>query len=138
MKTRVIVSAVIEKDQDLLFGKKKKDVGPYPNTWHLIGGGVDDEESLTDAIQREILEEAGIEVEIIKSLGFDEDFEPNKHGEMTHYIFLVYLARYVSGEIRADDDIEELKWIPKEELTKIKLNKPSIKLFQAMGYLNIP
>ncbi len=54
MKTRVIVSAVIEKDQDLLFGKKKKDIGPYPNTWHLIGGGVNEGESLTDAIKREI------------------------------------------------------------------------------------
>jgi len=135
MKTRVIVSAVIEKNRDLLFGKKKKDVGPYPNTWHLIGGGIDDGESLIDAIKREILEEAGIEVEIIKSFGFDEDFEPNKHGEMTHYIFLVYLAKYVSGEIRADDDIEKLEWIPREKLSQIKLNKPSMKLFQKMGYL---
>lgn len=135
MKTRVIVSAVIEKDQDLLFGKKKKDIGPYPNTWHLIGGGVNEGESLTDAIKREIWEEAGIEVEIVKSLGFDEDFEPNKHGEVTHYIFLVYLAKYISGNMRSDDDIELLEWIPKEKLSQIKLNKPSMKLFQKIGYL---
>ncbi|KKR48418.1 MAG: hypothetical protein UT86_C0005G0002 [Candidatus Magasanikbacteria bacterium GW2011_GWC2_40_17] len=135
MKTRVIVSAVIEKDRDLLFGRKKINVGPYPNTWHLIGGGVDDGESLVDAIKREIKEEAGIEVEISRSLGFDEDYEPNKHGEITHYIFLVFLAKYVSGEIKADDDIEKLEWISKDKLAKIELNKPSIKLFKQMGYL---
>jgi len=135
MKTRVIVSAVIEKNRDLLFGKKKADVGPYPNTWHLIGGGVDDGESLSDAIKREIKEEAGIEVTISRSLGFDEDYEPNKHGEITHYIFLVFLAEYVSGEVKADDDIVKLEWISREKLAEIELNKPSIKLFKKMGYL---
>lgn len=135
MKTRVIVSAVIERNRDLLFGRKKANVGPYPNTWHLIGGGVDDGESLIDAIKREIKEEAGIEVEISRSLGFDEDYEPNKHGEITHYIFLVFLAKYVSGEIKADDDIVKLEWISKDKLSEIELNKPSIKLFKQMGYL---
>jgi ADP-ribose pyrophosphatase YjhB (NUDIX family) len=135
MKTRVIVSAVIEKNNDLLFGKKRTNIGPYPNTWHLIGGGVDDGELLSDAIKREIKEEAGVEVEIIKPLGFDEDFEPNKHGETTHYIFLVFQTKYVSGKITADDDIEQLEWIPRSKLSEVSLNKPSIKLFKKMGYL---
>jgi 8-oxo-dGTP diphosphatase len=105
MKTRVIISAVIENGDKLLFGKKRENIGPYPNTWHLIGGGIEDAESLEDAIKREIKEEANIEVEIIESLGFDEDFEPNKHGELTHYVFLVYRVKYVSGKPKADDDI---------------------------------
>lgn len=134
-KTRLIVSAVIKKDEELLFGKKKSGAGPYPNTWHLIGGGVDDGEQLEDAIKREIKEEAGIEVEIIKSLGFDDDHEPNKHGELTHYVFLVFEAKYISGELKADDDIEHLEWIPKNKLSEIGLNRPTIKLFEKMGYL---
>lgn len=135
MKTRIIVSAVIEKDGNLLFGQKKENIGPYPNTWHLIGGGVNDGESLKDALAREINEEAGIKVEITNSLGFDEDYEPNKHSEMTHYIFLTFRARYISGEIKADDDIEKLEWIPKEKLSQTNLTRPSIKLFKEMGYL---
>jgi len=135
MKTRLIVSAVVEKDGLLLLGRKRADVGPYPNTWHLIGGGVDDGEPLTDAIKREIKEEAGIEVEIGKSLGFDEDYEPNKHGEMTHYIFLVFQAKYISGELKPDDDIEKLEWISREKISQIELNRPAIKLFKGMGYL---
>ena len=135
MKTRVIVSAVIEKDDLLLFGKKTADIWPSPNTWHLIGGGVSEDESLIDAIKREIREESRIEVEIVESIGFDEDHEPNKHGEMTHYIFLVYRARYLSGEPRADDDIVHLEWIPRTRLPEIELNRPSLKLFRKMGYI---
>jgi len=135
-KTRVIVCAIIEKNNSLLFGRKKEKMGPYPNAWHLLGGGVHDGESLNDAIKREIKEESGIEVEITKSLGFDEDSEPSKNGETTHYIFLAFLAKYVSGEIKADDDIKRLAWIEKEELAKIELTKPSLRLFKEIGYLN--
>ncbi|HSX08713.1 MAG TPA: hypothetical protein VLF93_01000 [Candidatus Saccharimonadales bacterium] len=37
MKARVIVTTLIEKEGKILLGKKLKDVGPYPNTWHLPG-----------------------------------------------------------------------------------------------------
>lgn len=135
MKTRVIVSAVIEKGDNLLFWKKRVDVWPYPNTWHLIGGGINEGESLIDAVKREISEEAWIRTNIIDSLGFDEDYEPNKHWDMTHYVFLVYKVEYLSWELRADDDIVHLEWIPKNNLKNINLNKPSIKLFKKLGYI---
>ena len=134
MKQRTIVSAVIEKENQLLFGKKKENIGPYPNTWHLLGGGIE-EETLEEALKREVHEESNIEIEIVKKLGFDEDYEPDKNRKMTHYIFLVYLAKYISGEPKPKDDIEELKWIPKKELDKYSLTRPSIKLFKEIGYL---
>ncbi len=136
MKSRVIVSAVIEKDNFLLFGKKKANGRPYPNTYHLIGGGVNiEEESLEEGIKREIQEESGIKVEIQEKLGFDEDYEPDKKGELTHYVFLVFKTKYLSGKLKSNDDIVELEWINKDKLSNIKLNKPSIKLFKKIGYL---
>ena len=90
---------------------------------------------MSEWIAREILEEAGIQVEIQEPISFDEDFEPNKHGEMTHYIFLVFRAKYIGGEVTAGDDIRKLEWIPREKLSEIELNKPSIKLFKKMWYL---
>ncbi len=136
MKSRVIVSAVIEKGNLLLFGKKPEGIGPYPNTLHLIGGGVNlDDESLTDAIQREIQEEAGIKVQLLEPLSFDEDYAPDKRGEMTHYIFLVYRAKYISGSAQASDDLEKLVWVEKDKLSEVQLNKPSKKLFKKINYL---
>jgi len=136
MKSRIIVSAVIEKGNDLLFGRKPKDIGPYPNTLHLIGGGVNlEEESLIDAVKREIKEEAGINVKIIDSIDFDEDYEPDKKGEKTHYLFLRFKAKYISGKLKPKDDIVKLEWIPKEKLASVALNKPSLRLFKKIGYL---
>ncbi|MCL5435511.1 MAG: NUDIX domain-containing protein [Patescibacteria group bacterium] len=136
MKSRIIVSAVIEKNGQFLFGRKAGNIGPYPNTWHLLGGGVNiGEESLEAAVRREILEESGIEVNDAQPVFFSEDEEPNKHGEMTRYLFLVYRTQYKSGMLKANDDIRELKWIKLGEFKKYDFARPSVKLFKSLGYL---
>jgi len=134
MKSRVIVSAIIKKGSKYLLGKKPKDIPLYPNTWHLLGGGIRlDEEKLEEALRREIKEEAGIEIANIKRLSFDEDYENNKNGEMTHYLFLVFEVECKSDEVKPNDDITELKWFTKEQLKTIPITRPSIKLFREIG-----
>lgn len=136
MECRVIATAIIEKNGKFLFGQKPAGTGPYPNTWHLLGGAIKlGDESAEEALKRELMEEAGIEITGIERISFDEDFEPNKHGEMTHYIFLVFRAKHKSGAARATDDVSELKWIGKADLKKAKLTRPSIKLFKGLGYI---
>jgi ADP-ribose pyrophosphatase YjhB (NUDIX family) len=136
MKARVIVTTLIEKDGRILLGEKPKDVGPYPNTWHLPGGGVDlENESLEDAVRREIKEETGLDVENMTRMSFDEDYEPDKRGEMTHYLFLVYKVTPTSMNARAADDIVKLKWFEKSELKKLPLTRPSVKFFQEIGWI---
>ena len=136
MKSRVIVGGVVEKDSHTLLGRKPKDVGPFPNTWLILGGGIDlGKENSEEALKREMKEEAGIEVEIVERIGFDEDFEKNKHGELTHYIFLNFRTKHISGNIIPGDDISELKWVPIEKIKDYKLNRASKRLFKKIGYL---
>lgn len=136
MKYRIIVSAIIEKEGSYLFGKKPKDVGPYPNTYHLLGGGIDPEnESLVVGLQREIKEEAGITLTDITPFSFAEADSVNKLGEDVHYFFHVFLTKYDSGELTPGDDIGELIWVKKEDIKKIPLPEPSQKVFTQLGFL---
>lgn len=136
MKSRVVVVGLIEKDGKYLLGQKAKDAMPYPNTWHIPGGGVRlEEESLKDALRREIKEETGIEIKNIQPLAFGEDEEQNKFGEMTHYLFLQYKAEYSSGEAVASDDMAIIEWFSKPELKELNLNRPSAKLFKKLGLI---
>ncbi len=136
MNYRIIVSAVIENKGAILLGKKSPGVGPYPDSWHLPGGGVNlGEETLVDAVRREVREETGIEIDALEPLAFDEDDEPDKHGVMTHYVFLMFKARYLRGELRAADDIAELRWAKLEELRRLPLTRPSTRLFKAGNLL---
>ena len=133
MKSRVIVTAIIENKNMFLFGLKPQNIGPYPNTWHLLGGGVKlEQEKLEDALKREIQEEAGIEIDNIKRVSFNEDYEPDKKGELTHYVFLVYWVTSKSNKIKANDDIVKLQWFSKKELKTMPLTRSSVKLFKEL------
>lgn len=128
MKSRVVVTAFIEKRGKVLLGRKKPGVGPYPDTWHLPGGGANlGEESIDEAILREVKEETGLEIVDLERVAFDEDSEPDKHGERTHYVFLVYRAKAESFEVKAGDDIIELRWFDKKDLPSLALPRPLIK-----------
>lgn len=133
MNSRLIVAAIVKKDDKYLLGRKPKDVSPYPNTWHLLGGGVNlEEENLEEAIRREVREESGIDLGDLDRVWFDDDYEPNKHGEKTHYVFVVFQGEYKSGELKASDDIHELRWFSKEKLKNIPLPRTSVKLFKKL------
>jgi 8-oxo-dGTP pyrophosphatase MutT (NUDIX family) len=132
MSWKVCASAVIKKGDFYLFGKKAKDVGPYPNKWLIIGGGVKlGEETIEEALRREIKEEANIEVTNLRKLGFREDFRM-KNGVETQFIFLDFQADYLSGEEAPGDDIVELRWVHKDKICELELSEPSIKLFKKL------
>jgi len=131
----IIVSALIEKNGEYLFGKKPKGMDPYPNCWLLIGGRAYlDKETIEEAIRREVKEEANIEITDLKPLHFGEDNRVRK-GTMTHMIFLVFSAKYKSGTPKAGDDIEVLKWVNKKDLKKLKIASPTQKLFKFLGWI---
>jgi len=133
MKSRVIIVGIIEKEGKILLGKEPENIGPYPNTWHLPGGGINlDEESLEEALKREIKEEAGIEIKDIESVGFDEDYEPNKHGEMTHYLFIDFKAICTSKQLNPGDDMNYLQWVERSKIKKLNLNKPTRKVLKKL------
>ena len=70
-KKRRAVRAILinEKGEIALLNKAKK------NEYKLVGGGVDEGETLEKALEREILEETGCEIKVIESLGYIEEEE---------------------------------------------------------------
>ena len=136
MKSRVIVVGLIKKGDQLLLGQKPPGKGPYPDTWHLPGGGINlDEENAEEAILREIQEETGLTVNNLKKIAWDTDVEPNKHGEPTYYIFLQYSCEYEDGALLPGDDMHHFEWVEIKKVSAYNLNKPTKILLEKLGYL---
>ena len=136
METRVIVCALIQKGDSILLGQKHLGKGPYPDTWHIPGGGIElDKENCEEAILREIEEESGLKVKNLKKIAWDTDVEPNKHGKPTYYIFLQYSCDYTNGKIVAGDDMHHFAWVKKKDLQKYRMNKPTRTLLEKLQLL---
>lgn len=98
-----IVVAVIKGEEVLLL----KQSYIYKNSKVLLSGYVGIDESVEDAIRREVREEAGIEISDINYLG--SDFVPNKE-----LLMLTYIAKYKSGELTKSEEVEDLGWVKLE------------------------
>lgn len=135
MKKRLIVSALIFKDDLLVIGRKEPGRGPYPDTWHIPGGGVDEDENLDEALIREVKEETNLDVTDLEKVSFDTAIIPNHDGIETYYVFLQYRCQYKGGELEPLDDLKELMWMPIKDAMKYELNAPTLVLLKKLGYL---
>ena len=136
MKSRIIAVAIIRKGNEILIGKKPENTGPYPNTWHLPGGGIDlEKESCDEALAREVLEETGLKIKNICRIAWDTDIENNKKNEPTYYIFLQFSCDFAGGKLKAGDDMKHFEWAEIKNLPKYRINKPTKILLSKLGLI---
>ncbi len=95
---------------------------PRKGRWSLPGGVVELGETVRDAARREIREECHIEIEVERTLDvLDRIFKDPDGRVQYHYVLIVLLARYKSGELRADSDIEAAVWADVHDLPRYDL-----------------
>lgn len=104
MKTQVASGPIIVEDGKILLNREKKEYGI--TNWLFPGGKLNNpDENLEDACKREIMEELGLEIKIIKKLKTLEMDHRN-----THYILHHYLAERINENIKPGKDIIDWAW----------------------------
>ena len=124
---RVSVNAVIVVDDKLLLIKFDDENGPHYN---LPGGGLDQGESLHQALVRECREEASVEVEpgeLVGAWEYVPSQEDNKYGPLQK-LGLVFTAKLKPGQVpklplRPDPNQVGVEWMPVAELENLPASK---------------
>ena len=98
---RVAVNAVIEQDGRVLLARRR-DIG----RWNLPGGDVELGESVTEGLRRELLEEIGVEVEIVRLAGVYS--KPQKSEVVL--VFLCHLMVDQERALHTTEEVSELEW----------------------------
>jgi 8-oxo-dGTP diphosphatase len=115
--------------------------------YSLPGGGVDIGEDLEAAVVREVKEETGIDVEVVKLIAVRSSIFTSAHDEVPqnyHSLLFYYVCKKTGGELSTDgfDDDEKIyaemaEWVPIERIDEITTSgtvdcKPIIK--EAIAY----
>ena len=128
------VGAVIQKDGRVLLVKRRFE--PSRNKWSIPGGLVELGERVKDAVKREIYEEVGLEIRLIKLIDVVDSIIRDEDGRVRyHYIILDYLAVPKGGVLRGNKEVLDLGWFTPEEVAKLNLTKTSRYLLRKIGFL---
>lgn len=123
---RVRVGALVVNNGRLLLVRHQKAGRTY---WLLPGGGVEEGESLADALRRELLEECGIEpAEIRGPIALIETIPPDDELEGRHILHLIFDVEAdqatADGLVSHDDAVVGHAFVDQSKLSDLDLRPP--------------
>jgi len=128
------VGAIIEdaKGRVLLVRHKPERGGFWQGKWICPGGELELGETIEEGIKREVREETGLEVELVKPLPAFERIVKSAVGVSLHVVYIDYVAKLVGGRLKMDSDVGEALWVGKDELPRIwdELHEDTKRLFE--------
>jgi len=114
------VIAVIERDGDVLLERRRD-----APVWSLIAGMVDETESLSQAVAREVQEETGLTASRISLMGTFTDparIVSYPDGNIYRVASFAYSVEVESFDgLRPSAESEELRFFPREELSSLAM-----------------
>lgn len=120
MKKKIysVVIGVIKKNNHYLLTKRKSPKREW-NKWQFPGGELKFNESLEKGVKRELKEELGVEVKIIKFI--PKVFEIRREKDYFHGLFFVFLCQLLnnSQKIVLNSEASEFAWFTKEEILNL-------------------
>lgn len=131
----ISVIAIIERGRDVLLERRSD-----APVWGLITGQVDDDESLADALRREVHEETGLTIARFELFGTFSDptrITAYPDGNVSASVSCVYTVGVDSFEpLRRSEESEELRFFPATDLAALDLpvtQRPVVELYLGGG-----
>ncbi len=115
----ITIDAVIVRDGKLLLIKRGAE--PFKGFWALPGGYVDWDETVEDAVKREVAEETGLVVISLELIGVFS--KPERHPKQC--VSIAYVAQ-ANGEVKIGDDATEFQWASLNELPELAFDHVEI------------
>ncbi|NLY77594.1 MAG: NUDIX domain-containing protein [Tissierellia bacterium] len=113
-KMVVIVKGIVLFNNKALILKRSEKDRINPGKWEFVGGKINFNEELEDALKREIKEEASIDIEVDDIL-----YATNYRTSPTRNdVVIVYKCHAISDKVKLSKEHSDYKWVTEAELEK--------------------
>ncbi len=126
------VDAVILANREVVLIKRRNE--PFRDQWALPGGFVEYGETVEAAVQREVAEETGLDVETTSLIGVYSDPHRDPRG---HIISIAFLAEIHSGALLGGSDASKARFWPLTALPNLAFDHVRI-VNDALKVINGP
>lgn len=133
MKTYFVVTGVVRYKDKFLILKKAPDDRNYPNRWSFCSGFVKEFESAEDSCLREIKEETGLDVKIIK-IGKIIEVVDKKNDK--RWVIAVYLCETNKVDVKLCNENTDFKWVSLDELNNYSFVPGLTKDLKSLGLID--
>ena len=119
---------ILDRNRVLLVERGRE---PLKGYWSLPGGVLETGEHLEDGIRREVREETGLEIRIVKVVEiFERIMRDEKGAAEYHYVLIDYLCRANGGKLAAADDVARAQWVPRNALKQYRITAGTLPVIE--------
>ncbi len=116
-----VAAVVIEQERVVLVRRGQP---PAYGEWSLPGGAVELGETLQEAVEREVREEIGLQVQVMEPVAvLDRIFLDTEGQVQYHYVLMDFLCRKTGGRMNAGSDVISCAQVPFAALDGYKLTE---------------
>lgn len=125
---RIAIKAVIVNSENKVLLLREADTyveGTNRGRFHFPGGRLEPGEVWQDGLTREVQEETGLNVEIIRPV-FVGEWRPTIKGQPHHIVGVFMLCSYQDQEIVLSSEHDGYEWVDEESLKGLDIMTPDI------------
>lgn len=115
---------IFKKNGRFLLIKRSKNDYHSPGLWEFPGGKLDEGQDLTNALEREVLEETGLLVIPTERIVYTESqVIPKGKFKGMPYVVIIGIGRLVGGKIKLSKEHTDYRWVNIKEAYEMSLKE---------------
>lgn len=111
-----------EEGMEVLLIQRKND--PFKNQWALPGGFLEKEEFLEEGAKRELEEETGLKIDVVKTVGIFDSPERDPRGRTISVAYYGFVK--TTSKVKANDDAKAVSWFNINNLPNLAFDHENI------------